>query len=101
VPGSALQPAEFLRLERSRITTALDLGWSLWALKPASTSTVIGPYSSAPSAPTGTSSSRQRISGSYRQLRPTTLLVWCMSSQASKHAQDEWIPIGRHFEGLS
>lgn len=87
---------------RRLITTALGLGWSLWAYE-----AVIGP---------GTDQagllSMERINWREReqarhlcQLQAAApgqpLLVWCGNGHACRHADGEWVPMGHHFAAMS
>jgi hypothetical protein len=105
-PFRALPPASRGYLAqpdmRRLITTALELGWSLWAYE-----ATIEPGKDQ----------KELLSLEFTNWRETEqarnlcrliadapaepLLVWCGNAHASKQPIDEWIPMGYHFSVLS
>jgi hypothetical protein len=98
VPGGYLAQPDMQTL----ITSALGLGWSLWA------------YEAEPAA--GTSQAEMltmeftnwrdreqaRNLCRVRAAAPAEpLLVWCGNGHACKEAADEWVPMGWHFRAMS
>jgi hypothetical protein len=97
-PGGYLAQPDMRRL----ITTALELGWSLWA------------YEAEPAAGTSqaemlsiefTNWREREQAGNLCQLRAAApaepLLVWCGNGHAGKEAADQWVPMGWHFRAMS
>ena len=87
---------------RRLITTALELGWSLWA------------YEAEPAAGTGQAEMLTMEFTNWReheqaqnlcQLRAAApaepLLVWCGNGHAGKEVVHEWVPMGWHFRAMS
>jgi hypothetical protein len=99
-PGASgyLAQPEMIRL----ITTALELGWSLWAYE-----AFIDPGRD----PTEllsmefTNWREHEQAKNLCQLLATApgepLLVWCGNGHACKHADSEWTPMGHHFAAMS
>jgi hypothetical protein len=98
VSGGYLAQPDMRRL----ITTALELGWSLWA------------YEAEPAAGTGQAEMLTMEFTNWReheqaqnlcQLRAAApaepLLVWCGNGHAGKEAVHEWVPMGWHFRAMS
>lgn len=98
VSGGYLAQPDMRRL----ITTALELGWSLWA------------YEAEPAAGTGQAEMLTMEFTNWReheqaqnlcQLRAAApaepLLVWCGNGHAGKEAVREWVPMGWHFRAMS
>jgi hypothetical protein len=98
VSGGYLAQPDMRRL----ITTALELGWSLWA------------YEAEPAAGTGQAEMLTMEFTNWReheqaqnlcQLRAAApaepLLVWCGNGHAGKEAVQEWVPMGWHFRAMS
>jgi hypothetical protein len=84
------------------ISTALDLGWTLW------------PYEMAPTTETdpaitmGTEFTNRRELEQAQNLARVTalapsepLLVWCGNGHAYKEPMQEWVPMGHHFRRIS
>ncbi|HTX28221.1 MAG TPA: hypothetical protein VME19_14515 [Streptosporangiaceae bacterium] len=87
---------------RRLITTALDLGWSLWAYE-----AKIDPGKD-PAELVSTEFTNWREREQARNLCQLLaaapgepLLVWCGNGHASKHADREWVPMGCHFAAMS
>jgi hypothetical protein len=88
---------------RTLITTALDLGWSLWAYE-----ALIGPDKD-PADLTSLEFTNWREREQARHLCQVLaygsgedpLLVWCGNGHASKEADSGWVPMGYHFAALS
>jgi len=93
---------EGFRDMRRLITTALELGWSLWA------------YEAQPPAGTGQAEMLTREFTNWRdseqarnlcRLRAAApaepLLVWCGNGHACKQRDSEWVPMGWHFRAMS
>lgn len=87
---------------RRLITTALDLGWSLWAYEAR-----VEPGAD-PAELMSMEFTNRREHEQARNLcqllaaRPgEPLLVWCGNSHASKEARGEWVPMGHHFAAMS
>ncbi len=87
---------------RSLITTALDLGWTLWAYE------AVIPADADPAELLGLEFTNRREQEQARNLcqilaedpaRP--LLVWSGNSHAAKEANGEWVPMRHHFMALS
>ena len=87
---------------RTLITTALDLGWSLWAYE-----AII-----APGTDQAELLSREFTNWREREQAQNLcqllaaapqdpLLVWCGNGHASKHANGEWVPMAHHFTAMS
>jgi len=84
------------------ITTALELGWSLWA------------YEAEPPAGTGQAEMLTMEFTNWRDreqarnlchLRAAApaepLLIWCGNGHADKQRDSEWVPMGWHFRAMS
>jgi hypothetical protein len=87
---------------RSLITTALDLGWTLWAYEAAI------PADADPAELVGLEFTNRREQEQARNLCQILaeddggpLLVWSGNSHAVKEATGEWVPMGHHFTALS
>jgi hypothetical protein len=87
---------------RKLITTALGLGWSLWAYE-----AVIDPGKD-PAELVSLEFTNWREREEARNLcqllasvSGEPLLVWCGNSHASKHVDGEWVPMGYHFAAMS
>ena len=98
VSGGYLAQPDMRRL----ITTALELGWSLWA------------YEAEPAAGTDQAALLTMEFTNWReheqaqnlcQLRAAApaepLLVWCGNGHAGKEVVHEWVPMGWHFRAMS
>jgi len=87
---------------RKLLTTALDLGWSLWAYE-ASIDPGKDPAELVSMEFTNWRETEQ--ARNLCQLVPAApgepLLVWCGNSHASRHADTEWVPMGHHFAVMS
>jgi hypothetical protein len=87
---------------RRLITTALELGWSLWAYE-----ATIDPGQDQEEllSPEFTNWREREQAKNLCQLLAAApedpLLVWCGNSHASKQADSGWIPMGYHFAALS
>jgi hypothetical protein len=89
---------------RALMTTALDLGWTLWAYD-----AIIEPKPGQDHAGFLTMEftnwrEREQAQNLCRVLAAAPgepLLVWTGNSHAAKEATGEWIPMGCHFPGLS
>jgi hypothetical protein len=100
VPGGYLAQPDMRRL----ITTALELGWSLWAYE-----AVFEPTAGTDPAelltPEFTNWREREQARNLCQLTaaaPTEpLLVWSGNNHASKEAIQEWVPMGHHFAAMS
>jgi hypothetical protein len=87
---------------RSLITTALELGWSLWAYE----ATIDrGQDQEELLSPEFTNWREREQAKNLCQLLAAApedpLLAWCENSHASKQADSGWIPMGYHFAALS
>jgi hypothetical protein len=87
---------------RRLITTALELGWSLWAYE----ATIDPGQDQAEFLSLEFTNWREREQASNLcQLLAAApedpLLVWCGNSHASRQADSEWIPMGYHFAAMS
>ena len=87
---------------RRLITTALELGWTLWAYE-AGIQTAGDPADLLTLEFTNWREREQ--AQNLRQILAGTparpLLVWSGNSHASKEASGEWVPMGHHFAALS
>jgi hypothetical protein len=87
---------------RALISTALGLGWSLWAYEAS-----IEPDRKPGEPPTLESTNRREReqAGNLCQLMAAApgepLLVWCGNSHAMKTVSSEWVPMGYHFAAMS
>jgi hypothetical protein len=87
---------------RRLISTALELGWSLWAYE-----AVIDPGKDQAELLSRefTSWSEREQAQNLCQLLAAApedrLLVWCGNSHACKQADSEWVPMGCHFAAMS
>jgi hypothetical protein len=88
---------------RRLITTALELGWSLWAYE-----AVFDAARADPSELRTMEFTNWREREQARNLCQVIatapgepLLVWCGNSHASKHADDVWVPMGWHFRAMT
>ena len=98
VPGGYLAQPDMRRL----ITTALDLGWTLWAyeadIRPA------GDPAELLTMEFTNWREREQAQNLCQVLAKTQaqpLLVWSGNSHACQEAGDEWVPMGHHFRALS
>ena len=89
---------------RRLITTALDLGWSLWAYEAVFKVTADTDPAELVSMEFTNWREREQA-GNLCQLLAATpgepLLVWCGNSHASKEGGREWVPMGWHFRAMS
>jgi hypothetical protein len=96
--GGYLAQPEMIRL----ITTALELGWSLWAYE---ASVDPGKDRAELLGPEFTNWREREQAKNLCQLRAATpaepLLVWCGNGHACKHADSELVLMGHHFAALS
>jgi hypothetical protein len=98
VPGGSLAQPDMRRL----ITTALELGWTLWAyeadIQPADDPAQL-------LTPEFTNWREREQAQNLRHVLAETpaqpLLVWSGNSHACKEASGEWVPMGHHFTALS
>jgi hypothetical protein len=87
---------------RRLITTALDLGWSLWAYE-----AFIDPGKDQAElvSPEFTNWREREQARNLCQITAAApqdpLLVWCGNSHAHKTAGSEWVPMGHHFAAMS
>jgi hypothetical protein len=87
---------------RRLIATALELGWSLWAYEAA-----VDPgkdQAELLSVEFTNWREREQASNLCQLLAAAPgkqLLVWCGNSHASRHANNEWVPMGYHFAAMS
>jgi hypothetical protein len=84
------------------ITTALDLGWSLWAYE----ARIDPGKDDAELVSMEFTNWREREQAkNLCQLRAAApgeaLLVWCGNGHACKDAGSEWVPMGHHFAAMS
>ena len=87
---------------RRLITTALDLGWSLWAYEARIDSGF--DRTQLLSAEFTNWREREQASNLCQVLAAAPgepLLVWCGNSHASKIGTDDWLPMGYHFGAMS
>jgi hypothetical protein len=87
---------------RTLITTALDLGWSLWAYE----ARIDPGKDDAELVSLEFTTWREREQAkNLCQLRAAApgeaLLVWCGNGHACKHAGSQWVPMGHHFAAMS
>jgi hypothetical protein len=98
VPGGYLAQPDMRRL----ITTALDLGWTLWAyeadIQPADDPTDL---LTMEFTNWREREQAQNLCQVLAEAPVQPLLVWSGNSHAPKQASDEWIPMGHHFPALS
>ena len=96
--GGYLAQPEMRRL----ITTALDLGWSLWAYE---ASIDPGKDQAELLSPEFTNWREREQAKNLCQLLTAApdepLLVWCGNGHAGKHADSQWVPMGYHFAAMS
>jgi hypothetical protein len=98
VPGGYLAQPDM----QSLITTALELGWSLWA------------YEAEPPGGTGQAEMLTREFTNWRDRQQARnlcrvraaapaepLLVWSGNGHACKQRDSEWVPMGWHFRAMS
>jgi hypothetical protein len=87
---------------RRLITTALNLGWTLWAYE-ADIQPTDDPAELLTQEFTNwrECEQAQNLCQVLAATPAQTLLVWSGNSHATKKASDEWIPMGHHFTALS
>jgi hypothetical protein len=87
---------------RRLITTALEPGWSLWAYE---ASIDPGKDQAELVSMKFTNWREREQAKNLCQLLAADpeepLLVWCGNGHASKHTDDEWVPMGHHFAAMS
>jgi hypothetical protein len=86
------------------ITTALDLGWSLWAYEAIIEITADTDPAELLSMEFTNWREREQAGNLRRVLAAAPaepLLVWCGNGHASKEGDDEWVPMGQHFRAHS
>ena len=86
------------------ITTALDLGWSLWAYEAIIEITANTDPAELLSIEFTNWREREQAGNLRRVLAAAPaepLLVWCGNGHASKEGDDEWVPMGQHFRAHS
>jgi hypothetical protein len=86
------------------ITTALDLGWSLWAYEAIIEITADTDPAELLSMEFTNWREREQAANLRRVLAAAPsepLLVWCGNGHASKKGDDEWVPMGQHFRAHS
>ena len=85
---------------RTLITTALDLGWSLWAYEAVFEMTA-NTDQAALLTMEFTNWREREQAANLRRLTTAApaepLLVWCGNGHASKQGDSEWVPMGQHF----
>jgi len=89
---------------RRLISTALDLGWSLWAYE--AVIEITADTDQAKLLTMEFTNWREREQADHlRQLVAAApaepLLVWCGNGHASKEGDSEWVPMGWHFRTMS
>jgi len=96
--GGYLAQPEMRRL----ITTALELGWSLWAYE------AVIDHGKDPAELVSTEFTNWREREQAKNLcqllaaaPEDRLLVWCGNGHATRHAAGEWVPMGYHFAAMS
>lgn len=87
---------------RRLITTALELGWSLWAYE----ASIDSRKSQADLLSLEVTNWREReqaknLCQAVAAAPGDPLLVWCGNSHASREGGDGWIPMGHHFATAS
>ena len=85
---------------RTLITTALDLGWTLWAYEAIVEITAHTDRAALLTMEFTNWREREQAANLRRLMAaaPTEpLLVWCGNGHASKKGDDEWVPMGQHF----
>lgn len=98
VPGGYPAQPDMRRL----ITTALELGWTLWAYE-----AEIQPAGDPADLLTleftnwREREQAQNLCQILAEAPAQPLLVWCGNSHAAKDASGEWVPMGYHFRALS
>ena len=87
---------------RTLITTALDLGWTLWAYE-AEVEISANTDRAALLTMEFTNWREREQAANLRRLMTAApaepLLVWCGNGHASKKGDSEWVPMGQHFRG--
>jgi hypothetical protein len=89
---------------RALITTALDLGWTLWAYEAAVDYAAVTDPAGLRSMEFTNWREREQAGNLCMLLDAAPgepLLVWSGNSHASKMASDEWIPMGHRFVAMS
>ena len=85
---------------RTLITTALDLGWTLWAYE-AEVEISANTDRAALLTMEFTNWREREQAANLRRLMTAApaepLLVWCGNGHASKKGDSEWVPMGQHF----
>jgi hypothetical protein len=87
---------------RRLITTALELGWSLWAYE-----AIIEPgrdQAELLSAEFTQWREREQANNLFRLIAGTPgdqLLIWCGNGHGCKQASSQWVPMGHHFVAMS
>ncbi|MDR3033515.1 MAG: hypothetical protein LBV78_10480, partial [Kitasatospora sp.] len=87
---------------RRLITTALELGWTLWAYE--ADIPLDGDPAELLTREFTNWREREQAQNLCQILAAVTaepLLVWSGNSHASKETSDEWVPMGHHFAALS
>jgi hypothetical protein len=89
---------------RRLITTALDLGWSLWAYEAVFEVTAETDQAELLSMEFTNWREREQARNLCR-VRATApqepLLVWCGNGHGYKEALNDWVPMGSHFRAMS
>jgi len=98
LPGGYLAQPDMRRL----ITTALDLGWALWAYE-ADIQPADDPAELLTMEFTNwrEREQAQNLCQVLAEAQAQPLLVWSGNSHAAKEAGGEWVPMGHHFAALS
>jgi hypothetical protein len=98
VPDGYLAQPDMRRL----ISTALDLGWTLWAYE-ADIQPADDPAELLTKEYTNwrEREQAQNLCQVLAAAAAQPLLVWSGNSHSSKEASDEWVPMGHHFTALS
>ena len=89
---------------RQLVTTALDLGWSLWAYEAVFDITADTDQERFRTMEFTNWREREQAQNLCRLLDASPgepLLVWCGNSHAAKHEDEEWIPMGWHFRAMT
>lgn len=85
---------------RTLITTALDLGWTLWAYEAIFEITAHTDQAALLTMEFTNWREREQAANLRRLMAADPakpLLVWCGNGHASKKGDSEWVPMGQHF----
>jgi hypothetical protein len=107
-PISALPQARGVYLAqpdmRQLVSTALELGWTLWAYEAVFEVTADTDLARLRSMEFTNWREREQATNLGRLLAAAPgepLLVWCGNSHAAKIKGDEWVPMGWHFRAMT